>query len=130
MAEQILQIENVDPKELHGPNDKYLELVKSMFPKLKIIARGDFVKVIGDDEEIEYRQTNYIKNHVNKFDQALKSDNFDDPTKGYRAYVDSLSLIDWYICTEVSANIDGFYSTYFYKERGDDRLFDRFFDRR
>ena len=37
MAEQILQIENVDPKELHGPNDKYLELVKSMFPKLKII---------------------------------------------------------------------------------------------
>ena len=76
-----------------------------------------------DDEEIEYRQTNYIKNHVNKFDQALKSDKFDDPTKGYRAYVDSLSLIDWYICTEVSANIDGFYSTYFYKERGDDRLF-------
>lgn len=76
-----------------------------------------------DDEEIEYRQTNYIKNHVNKFDQVLKSDKFDDPTKGYRAYVDSLSLIDWYICTEVSANIDGFYSTYFYKERGDDRLF-------
>ena len=42
MAEQILQIENVDAKELHGPNDKYLELVKSIFPKLKIIARGDF----------------------------------------------------------------------------------------
>ena len=54
MAEQILQIENVDPKELHGPNDKYLELVKSMFPKLKIIARGDFVKVIGDDDEIVF----------------------------------------------------------------------------
>ena len=30
MAEQILQIENVDPKELHGPNDKYLELVKKI----------------------------------------------------------------------------------------------------
>ena len=59
MAEQILQIENVDPKELHGPNDKYLELVKSMFPKLKIIARGDFVKVIGDDEEIEYFASRY-----------------------------------------------------------------------
>ena len=59
MAEQILQIENVDPKELHGPNDKYLELVKSMFPKLKIIARGDFVKVIGDDDEIEYFASRY-----------------------------------------------------------------------
>jgi len=59
MAEQILQIENVDPKELHGPNDKYLELVKSMFPKLKLIARGDFLKVIGDDEEIEYFTNRY-----------------------------------------------------------------------
>ena len=59
MAEQILQIENVDPKDLHGPNDKYLELVKSMFPKLKIIARGDFVKVIGDDDEIEYFSNRY-----------------------------------------------------------------------
>jgi hypothetical protein len=76
-----------------------------------------------DDEEIVERQTTYIKNHVNKFEKALASNDFADPEKGYRAYVDSASLIDWYICTEVSANIDGFYSTYFYKERGDDRLF-------
>ncbi|MCR5038006.1 MAG: phosphate starvation-inducible protein PhoH, partial [Bacteroidales bacterium] len=59
MAEQILQIENVDAKELHGPNDKYLELVKSMFPKLKIIARGDFVKVMGEEEEMEYFISRY-----------------------------------------------------------------------
>ena len=54
MAEQILQIENVDPKDLHGPNDRYLDKVKALFPKLKIIARGDFVKVIGDEDEMEY----------------------------------------------------------------------------
>lgn len=54
MAEQILQIENVDPKELFGPNDKYLDKVKQLFPKLKIIARGDFVKVMGDDDEMDY----------------------------------------------------------------------------
>ena len=59
MAEQILQIESVDPKELHGPNDKHLDLVKSMFPKLKIIARGDFVKVIGDEDEIDYFISRY-----------------------------------------------------------------------
>ncbi len=76
-----------------------------------------------DDEEIVERQTTYIKNHVNKFEKALASNDFTDPEKGYRAYVDTASLVDWYICTEVTANIDGFYSTYFYKERGDDRLF-------
>ena len=54
MAEQILQIENVDPKDLFGPNDRYLDKVKALFPKLKIIARGDFVKVMGDEEEMEY----------------------------------------------------------------------------
>ena len=53
MAEQILQIENVDPKDLYGPNDKYLDKVKNLFPKLKIIARGDFIKVMGDEEEME-----------------------------------------------------------------------------
>ena len=54
MAEQILQIENVDPKDLYGPNDRYLDKVKVLFPKLKIIARGNFVKVIGDKDEMEY----------------------------------------------------------------------------
>ena len=53
MAEQILQIENVDPKDLYGPNDKHLDKIKSLFPKLKIIARGDFVKVMGDEDEME-----------------------------------------------------------------------------
>ena len=53
MAEQILQIENVDPKDLYGPNDKYLDKVKGLFPKLKVIARGDFVKVMGDEDELE-----------------------------------------------------------------------------
>jgi hypothetical protein len=75
-----------------------------------------------DEDEIEVSQTNYIKNHVGKFETALASSSFSDAERGYRAYVDTASLIDWYICTEVSANIDGFYSTYFYKEQGDDRL--------
>lgn len=76
-----------------------------------------------DDEDIVASQTNYIKSHVNTFEQALSGSNFSDPEQGYRAYVDSASLIDWYLCTEISANIDGFYSTYLYKERGDKRLF-------
>ncbi len=76
-----------------------------------------------DEDEIAEKQNTYIRNHVNRFDTALKSAVFADPTKGYRAFVDSASLIDWYLCTEVTANIDGFYSTYFYKHQADARLF-------
>ena len=52
MSEQIIQIENVTPSDLYGPNNLFLDTIKSLFPKLKIIARGNFVKVIGDPEEI------------------------------------------------------------------------------
>lgn len=77
-----------------------------------------------DDEEIDSRQTNYIRNYINNtFEAALSSQNFTDPETGYRAYVDTTSLIDWYLCTEISANIDGFFSTYFYKEQNDPRLY-------
>ena len=77
-----------------------------------------------EDDEIDSKQTAYIRDFINnKFEKALTSANFDDPEVGYKAYVDTTSLLDWYICTEVSANIDGFFSTYFYKEQGNDHLF-------
>ncbi len=76
-----------------------------------------------DEDEIAEKQNTYIRNHVNRFDSMLKSTLFADSAKGYRAYVDSASLIDWYLCTEISANIDGFYSTYFYKEQANPRFF-------
>ena len=54
MAEQIVQVENVNPSDLYGTNDQHLTMIKSFFPKIKIIARGDFIKIIGKDEEVEY----------------------------------------------------------------------------
>lgn len=76
-----------------------------------------------DEDEIAPSQNQYISDYVGKFEQALFSNDFTDPEKGYRPYVDSLTLADWYICTEVSANIDGFYSIYFYKEQQDPHLY-------
>lgn len=54
MSEQIIQIENISPMDLYGPSDKYLNKVKSYFPKLRIVARGDFMKVIGDPMEMAF----------------------------------------------------------------------------
>ena len=77
-----------------------------------------------EDEEIEWRQNNYIRNFINNiFESALSSQDFTNPETGYKAYVDTTSLIDWYLCTEISANIDGFWSTFCYKEKGDQHLY-------
>ncbi len=53
MAEHILKVENISLSELYGPNDKHLATMRECFPKLRIIARGEFVKVIGDEDEVD-----------------------------------------------------------------------------
>ena len=76
-----------------------------------------------DEDDIVERQKDYIRNYINDFEGVLAGDDYTDAEKGYRQWVDSASLADWYICTELSANIDGFWSTYFYKEQDDPLLY-------
>lgn len=76
-----------------------------------------------DEEEISPEQNEYIRQYMRDFETVLSSSSFADPEKGYRAMVDSVSLANWFVATEVSGNIDGYYSTYFYKEQQDPRLY-------
>lgn len=52
MAEKNIEIHDVDPMVIYGVNDAKLEFIKTFFPKLKIIARGDVLKVVGDNSEV------------------------------------------------------------------------------
>jgi len=76
-----------------------------------------------DEDEISASQNQYIRNYIKEFENALSSSKFTDPETGYRQYVDSMSLANWYIASEVSGNIDAFWSTYFYKEQDDPKLY-------
>ena len=76
-----------------------------------------------DAEDLDQQQTNYIREYVRQFEAKLYSSNFDDPEEGYRPLVDSTSLVNWYLCTEMSGNVDGFFSTYFYKDQADPKLY-------
>jgi phosphate starvation-inducible PhoH-like protein len=52
LAEKIIEIKEVDPVQIYGINDSNLEMIKKRFPKLKIVARGEMMKVTGDDDEV------------------------------------------------------------------------------
>ncbi len=52
MAEKIFLIENADPVIMFGTNEENLHLIKNLHPKLKIVARGNAIKAMGDDDEI------------------------------------------------------------------------------
>jgi len=53
LNEKIIEISGVNPVELFGVNEVKLSLIKTYFPKLKVVSRGDTLKAIGDDEEIK-----------------------------------------------------------------------------
>ena len=53
MIERIYILETVDPVIFYGVNNSNMQLVKTLFPKLRIVARGNVMKVIGDEEESE-----------------------------------------------------------------------------
>ena len=76
-----------------------------------------------DEDEIAASQNSYIRTYIRNFEQTLFSANFLDSLKGYRAWVDSTSLAHLVIGNEVSANIDGYWSTYFYKQQQDSLLY-------
>lgn len=53
MSEKTFDLHLVDHSGFYGIKDSNIELIRKLFPKLKIIVRGDMLKVIGEDEEIE-----------------------------------------------------------------------------
>ena len=51
MIERIIIIDKVDPVTFYGVNNANIQLIRNLFPKLRMAARGTIIKVIGDDAE-------------------------------------------------------------------------------
>ncbi|MDR1527533.1 MAG: PhoH family protein [Dysgonamonadaceae bacterium] len=52
MIERIIILDGTDPAIFFGINHSNIQLIKSLYPKLKIVARGNVIKVIGDELEL------------------------------------------------------------------------------
>lgn len=53
MAEKSYLIEDLHPLEIYGANNVYLEKIKHIFPKLRLVARGNEIKAIGEEAEVD-----------------------------------------------------------------------------
>ncbi len=53
MTEKTIDLEGIDPRELYGPAGANLETMAGLFPKLKLVARGSTLKVLGQKADIE-----------------------------------------------------------------------------
>jgi phosphate starvation-inducible PhoH-like protein len=53
MTESTFSLESYSPLEIFGINDRNISVLRDLFPKLKIIARDDLLRINGDDQDIE-----------------------------------------------------------------------------
>ena len=76
MNEIIIEIENVNPVEIYGENDFNLELIRSLYPKLKLIARGGKLKVIGEEDLIIdfERRFNQVVEYVSRYNNLPENE--------------------------------------------------------
>jgi phosphate starvation-inducible PhoH-like protein len=53
MNEKIISIEAFSPLEIYGVNDSNLNMLRTLYPKIKIVARGETIKISGTDDDID-----------------------------------------------------------------------------
>ena len=88
MIEKHLVIEDIDPVEMYGVGNCHLQVIKSLYPKLRIVARDNVIRVLGDEEEMCRFEENIekIRCHLLKYNTIGDEDILDivkgNPTKG------------------------------------------------
>lgn len=83
MIERIVIIDNVDPVTFYGVNNSNMQLIRNLFPKLRIAARGNIIKVIGEESETaEFEQAiKQLEQYVERYN-SLSEDIIIDIIKG------------------------------------------------
>ncbi len=52
MTERVIFLDEIDPVVLFGPNNRLLDQIQSYFPKVKLVARGNEIKCMGEPDEV------------------------------------------------------------------------------
>ena len=89
MIEKHIILEDIDPALFYGANNANLQMIKALFPKLRIMARGNVIRAMGDDEVLETFE-NYIKQleeHGSRYN-SLKEEVLLDIFNGNRPMVE------------------------------------------
>ncbi len=83
MIERIYILESVDPVIFYGVNNANMQLIKTLFPKLRIVARGNVMKIIGDEDESELflKKVREVEKYCDEFN-SLTEDVILDIVKG------------------------------------------------
>jgi phosphate starvation-inducible protein PhoH and related proteins len=73
-GERTYRLNNIHPNDLFGLKEEKLKLLKKLFPKLRMILRGDEFKLMGDDEELEQFAVKFksIMDHYEQYNKITE----------------------------------------------------------
>ena len=74
------------------------------------------------DEFLTMQKRIAIGQWIEGMERAVKGNDFSDPERGYRAYIDEQSLVNWYVGAEITGNIDALYSIYMWKDADEQKM--------
>ncbi len=85
MIEKHIVLEDIDPVIFYGVNNVHLQMIKALFPKLRIVGRDNVIRVLGDEEQMAAFEENVetMRKHVLKFN-SIKPEDILDIVNGHR----------------------------------------------
>ena len=85
MTEKHIVLEGIDPMVFYGVGNAHMQMLKALYPKLRIVARGNVLRIIGDEEQMVAfeRAAEQMQAHIVQFN-SLSEEDIIDIVKGRR----------------------------------------------
>jgi phosphate starvation-inducible PhoH-like protein len=76
VIEKHIVLEDIDPVVFYGSNNVHLQMMRSLFPKLRLLARDNVVRVLGDEEQMAAFEevAEKIRLHILKYNSIAEAD--------------------------------------------------------
>ena len=76
MIEKHIVLEDIDPVVFYGSNNVHLQMIRSLFPKLRLLARDNVVRVLGDEEQMATFEevAEKIRLHILNYNSIAEAD--------------------------------------------------------
>jgi phosphate starvation-inducible PhoH-like protein len=97
LIEKHIVLEDIDPVVFYGVGNAHLQMVKSLYPKLRIVARDNVLRVLGDEEEMAHLEENVqrMQQHIAKYNTISEEDIL-DIIKGRQTKADAVKGVVCY----------------------------------
>lgn len=91
MIEKHIVLEDIDPVAFYGVNNGHLQMIKSLFPKLRIVARDNVIRILGDEEEMAKVEEDIelMRKHIVKYN-AITEEDILDIVHGHKTKADAV----------------------------------------